>query len=272
MKKYPSFILAGALSSSLHAAMVQIPLNYNFNGIAHAGETGAADSPSGFRSISDRALDFSAGVPNDALLNKYAVVTTAGSLDVVHLGNRNTVDGGGFAFEGAADGDNFGIRPTWLATDAEVDQSGPQTTMLASALLLDVAGSASFIYQISNGGGDFDVVFGFTDSTTFTATLTGSDWFVGGTDPGGIPGGFLPGTDSVDSASASGNRLRVEEMTVDLSAQAGKSLNSLTFQNRSNTSAGYAILGANVVAVPEPGITLLSGLAALGLLGCRRRA
>ena len=61
-----------ALAAALPAQLVPVPLNYNFNGIVHAGEAGLPDSPTGYRSISDRGLDFSAGVPNDPLLVGYA--------------------------------------------------------------------------------------------------------------------------------------------------------------------------------------------------------
>ena len=67
------------LSSAAFAQSIPVPLNYNFNGIVHANEAGNADDPNGFRSISDRALDFSnsrsagnpwsphpSGVPADA--------------------------------------------------------------------------------------------------------------------------------------------------------------------------------------------------------------
>ncbi|HIE68661.1 MAG TPA: hypothetical protein EYP98_00070, partial [Planctomycetes bacterium] len=105
-----------------------VPLNYNFNGIVHAGESNLPDDPVGFRSISDRALDFSAGIPVDPLLAPYQLIGIPGQLDIVHLGNRNLVDNGNWAFEAIANGNNIGVQPAWLAN---VDQSGPQTTVLA---------------------------------------------------------------------------------------------------------------------------------------------
>ena len=58
-----------ALTAPIAAqATIPVPLNYNFNGIVHAGEMGLPDDPNGFRSISDRALDFLSGVPADPLL------------------------------------------------------------------------------------------------------------------------------------------------------------------------------------------------------------
>ena len=97
--------LAGCVSTAI-AQNLPVPLNYNFNGVIHAGEAGNADDPNGFRSISDRALDFSGGVPNDSLLNGYQLVGTPLTLDCVHLGNRNTVSGNLFVFDSVPDGDD----------------------------------------------------------------------------------------------------------------------------------------------------------------------
>ena len=110
---------------------VQVPLNYNFNGIVHAGEAGQPDAPNGYRSISDRALDFTNGVPNSAVLQRFAIVATAGTLDMVHLGNRNTVDNGNWSFDPFPNGNDVGTQPTWLTN---ANQSGPQTTTLQTPI------------------------------------------------------------------------------------------------------------------------------------------
>jgi len=243
----------------------QIALDYNFNGIVHAGEGGVPDDVNGFRSISDRALDFTAGVPTDPLLAPYAVVGTAGALDIVHLGNRNTVDNGTWMFDGTPDGDDIGVQPAWLTT---VDQSLPQTTTLSQPILLDGLSSAGVLFQISNGGGSFDVRFGFRSGTSAVASISGGDWF----------GGTFPGTDRVDFGNPGAN-LSILERRIDLSASAGEVLTSITFENRSNLIAGYAILAVNVsgcLACANPGgVTNLGGGTALaiatnsnGNLGC----
>ena len=100
-----------AVAGSALAQKIPVTLTYNFNGIVHANEAGNADDPNGFRSISDRALDFSNGVPNDSLLNNYQIVGQPGVLDIVHLGNRNSVSGNLFVFDNAPDGDDVGIQP-----------------------------------------------------------------------------------------------------------------------------------------------------------------
>ena len=227
-----------APASVLGQNVVQIPLLYNWNGIVHAGEAGLPDAPGGFRSISDRALDFTAGVPSQALLNRYALVGTPGVLDMVHLGNRNTVDGGNWAFDPAPDNDNRGVQPSWLTN---VDQTGPQVTVLPTPLPIGLFSTASVLFHVSNGGGSFDVIFTYQSARTTTRTVTGPDWF----------GGVHAGRDSVDRANP-GSNLNLVERTVDLSADAGETLVQIAFANRSNTNAGYGIYGVNVDAALPP--------------------
>ncbi len=231
------FVLTGS-STLLAQTTMQVPLHCNWNGIAHAGETGLPDAPNGFRSISDRALDFTNGVPGDPLLQRYAVVATPGTLDMVHLGNRNTVDGGNWAFDAQPDNDDRGIRPQWLPNP---DQTGPQATTLATPVPIGLASSASILFHVSNGGGSFDVVFTYQSNRTRTRTVAGPDWF----------GGSYAGRERVDRATAGGN-LNLVERTVDLSVDAGEVLVQIAFANRSNTNAGYGIYGVNVEAAPQP--------------------
>ena len=237
-----AFFVASALGASLAAQnTVQVPLNYNFNGIVHAGEAGQADSPNGFRSISDRALDFTNGVPPSAVLQRYAIVETANTLDMVHLGNRNTVSNGLWAFDSFPNGNNVGIRPNWLPSVQSVNQAGPQTTNLQTPIALGPSSSASVVLQVSDGGGSCNVTFGYQSGASSTHVLSAPDWF----------GGSLPGRDSVDRANP-GVNLNVVEVVIDLSAYGGDLMNSITFSNRSNANAGYAIYGVNVEAAPEP--------------------
>lgn|GEM_PF-1922480 len=212
---------------------VQIGLNCNFNGIAHAGEVGSPDDPQGYRSISDRGLSFASGVPNAPVFEGYRVATAPHALDIVHLGNRDTVSGGLWAFEPTANGNLVGTRPAWLP---DVDQTGPQTTQLAAPLLMGGSSAASLIFQVSDGGGSFEVAFGFGSGPAFVATVAGGDWL----------GGSLPGVVDVDSATAGGANLSLNERSIDLSAQAGRLLTSITFQQASNPDAGYAIVAMNV--------------------------
>jgi len=233
-----SWLIGVALAASAASAQgVPVPLNYNFNGILHAGEAGMPDAPAGFRSISDRALDFRNGIPNDPILAGYQLVATAGVLDLVHLGNRNQVDAGNWMFDAVPDGDNIGIQPTWLAS---ADQSGPQTTVLTNPIAVTPEMSLGFLYQISNGGGSFDVEFGFQTGNPVVATVSGGDWF----------GGSLPGTSDVDNGGGGAN-LNLTERNIDLSAEAGRVLTSITFSNQTNLNAGYAIVAMNVVGCLE---------------------
>lgn len=244
-------------ATTLSADIFQIDLNYNFNGIVHAGEDELTDDPDGYRSISDRGLDFTAGTPSDAMLDVYNLIGIAGVLDIVHLGNRNTVSGGAWAFDATPDGNDVGIQPNWLA---DPDQSGPQTTALSTPLVLDGNSSAGVLFQISNGGGNFDVRFGFSSGADVIATLSGPDWFAGP----------YAGTDSVDRGRLGAAGLFITEGIIDLSAEAGRTLTSMSFENRSNTGAGYGILAANVNAIPEPSscVVILLGLASIC---CRRK-
>ena len=218
----------------------QLALNYNFNGIVHQGETGVPDDPNGYRSISDRALNFVNGVPGDALLSPYSIVASPGTLDIVHLGNRNTVAGGAWAFEAAADGNNVGTQPNWLANP---DQTALQISTLAGPVGLIGSSNFSCLYQISNGGGSFDVILDLASGTQVVETITGVDWFAGS----------FAGCDSVDFANF-GALLKIEEAVIDLSAYAGDSVTAIGFGNTTNADAGYAILAANIVTgfVPQP--------------------
>jgi len=227
-------IIGANVEETLTGTDFQIPLNYNFNGMVHAGENGNPDDPNGYRSISDRGLDMSTGVATtDPTLSKYSIVSQAGALDIVHLGNRNTVSGGTWQFDATPDGDNVGIQPAWLAN---VDQSGPQTTNLASPVTLGPSSTAGILFQVSDGGGSMEVVFGFVNGTSYTATVSTGDWF----------GGPYPGTDSTDSGNMGAAGLNIAEVTTDLSAYSGEAVTSITFQNRSNGGAGYAIVAANI--------------------------
>lgn len=217
---------------------VSVALNYNYNGIAHSGETGQPDAPNGFRSISDRALDFTAGVPGDPVFTRFSLVTTPGALDMVHLGNRDTVNNGSWAFDPAANGNNVGIQPAWLQN---VNQAGAQTTVVANPILLGINSSASVLFHVSNGGGSCDVTFAYVSGQTSVHTIVAPDWF----------GGSHAGRDSVDQANAGGN-LRLTEVVINLSSYAGEAVSQIAFSNRSNSNAGYGIYGVNVDAEVSP--------------------
>src|SRR5215468_6322818 len=95
----PKFALAVlpllAAASPAHATDYAIPLNCNWNGMAHVGETGQPDSAGGFRSIADRALYIDSGNANALGTNPivgstgmhYIIITSANVLDSIHLGD-----------------------------------------------------------------------------------------------------------------------------------------------------------------------------------------
>ncbi len=241
MKRSTLLIAVAALCAAVaNAELIHIALNYNFNGMVHAGEAGMPDNPDGYRSISDRGLDLTNGVPSNPVLDNYSVLNKPFELDIVHLGNRNTVDDGNWAFGTAPNGDNIGIQPNWLP---DPDQTGPQTTIIDPPILMTGQSFAGIIFQISNGGGVFDARFHFNTGNDLRTRLFGPDWF----GPfGGTPNiGLFPGRENVDMADPGATLLLTEEI-VDLSILEGRELLSISFENRSNLRAGYAVIAVNV--------------------------
>ncbi len=261
-----------------------IPLNYNFHGMVHgSAELGVPDDPSGYRAISDRGLYLDSGDPyafgTQPLVGitglPYALFNTlsAGQLDMVHLGNRHTMA----AFETTAPGSsgNRGIFPTWMPDAASCDHTVPQVTSISPGIVLDDATEIGVLYMISNGGGTFDVVLHFTDSTTATVTLNGPDWYGGNrgeptitanqpvsyermlaTYVDGMRYNSYTGCSNTDSASLqsfkidnSGPNLNVTEGIIHTALMttsvAGKTLDSITFQNP-QSGKGYAIYAVTV--------------------------
>ena len=237
---FPAALYAaiGAATTASAQTVTQIPLNYNFNGIVHAGEDLMPDAPDGYRSIADRGLNFSLGLPNDALTAPYSFVSSADVVDMVYLGNRNTVDSGLRTFDAVADGDDNGIQPNWLTS---VDQTGPQTTTLATPIAIGGISSASFLIQISNGGGFLDCTIGFQSGATTTSSIGAPDWF----------GGAYAGVEATDQG-VPGASLNISEVFVDLTAFDGDSVSSITFSNPDNSNAGYAILAGNINSGQTP--------------------
>jgi hypothetical protein len=286
-------------------AEFQIPLAYNFNGMVHPGEAGLPDDPNGFRSISDRALiiDGNPGSfadmvsPNSGL--SYGIVNTAGTPDIVHIGNRNTVDGGNWAFDPAPDGDNRGTQPAWLPVPEQASTSNP----ISPGIVLDATSQIGLLYNASNGGGTFDVTLNFADASSVTVTLHAPDWYGPSfslPDPPG-PGVFLQqnypatysGSGGTDLASADVDLLITEavitatDLLADLAFDVnGRELIGITVDNRQPIGTpGFAIYAITVTdntpsvlptvtpvpTVNEWGMILLSSLLALGTIIVLRR-
>lgn len=255
----------GAVAVAAWSSDTPVALSYNFNGMVHSGEGTFADDPNGYRSIADRGLrvDGAAGsFGTNPLLGfggiPYSIEMNAGVLDLVYLGNRNTVSGGFRAFDPNVDGDERGIQPNWLA---DPNQGGPQTTdVTAQNFLLDATAEIGLLFQISNGGGDFDVTLGFDDASSVTVTVNGPDWFLSqNPDPNGAglvsqsQFGVFNGTGNTDmpvddaDLNVVESVISVQEMINDgVGNVTGKTLTSITFSNRSNTNGGYAVLAATV--------------------------
>jgi hypothetical protein len=183
-----SFTLALDTAPVVHSD-VTIPLTYNFNGIVHAGESGDPDNSNGYRSISDRGIR-QTGTPGSIEVGlegltgiPYSVVTNPFTFDIVHLGNRNTVDNGNWAFDTVVGGfddlaqtRNFvGVQPAWLT---DTDQRTPQSTDVSSLNLVMAANTRiGLLVNSSNGGTVFNVTLGFQDSSTIVVPVQTPDWF-----------------------------------------------------------------------------------------------
>jgi hypothetical protein len=260
--------------------VVPLALNWNFNGMVQgATEQGTQnrDNPNGFRSISDRALLVD-GTPNtinsgpviDPDSMTFTVVTQPLVLDIVHLGDRNLVDNGTAAW---GSNPNSGLQPTWLPNSSQID---PQVSDVSSVHAVFTPNARlGVLYQISNGGGMFDMVLRFTDNSSALVTLSGPDWFGATTPPppgNGVAAqrriGVYTGTQQIDIAAA-GADLSVAEAVVSVASLqagglgnfAGKELASITFQNPLSANpnfpdptvgSGFAILAASLTGVNVP--------------------
>jgi hypothetical protein len=242
-----------------------VPLAYNFNGMVHSTEAGDPDNLDGYRSISDRGLilDGSANslgagtLVGDAFMT-YQLQRDPRRLDIVHIGNRNTVNGGGQFFDAVPNGDAYGVQPAWLA---DPDQTGPQRTDVSSLnATLTADTRIGVLFQVSNGGGFFYTTLEFDDSTAVTVLLSGPDWF-GDQNPS-QPGqgvevqrqlGVFYSSANTDIADPDVDLnvvesvISVQRLLIDgFGDFTGKRLRAITFSDRSNTNAGYAVIAATV--------------------------
>ncbi len=249
-----------------------VPLDYNFNGMVHAGEGVDPDSPNGFRSLADRALrltgavgSIEVGLESPVSGLPYTVVTQAGELDMVQLGDRNVVDNRNFTFDLDVGGfdqgrlENFiGIQPTWLAN---TNQATPQTTSTAPlGLAMGPATRIGLIYQSSNGGTEFSVTLGFSGGQTAVVSVEAPDWF-GDQDPGApLPGvaqqhqlGVFFGSQNVDRA-VPGVDLNVAEAVISTASLnaggfgdfTGLRIESIAFSDALSVNADTGILAVTI--------------------------
>ena len=249
-----------------------ITLNYNFNGMVHQGEAGNPDRPQGYRSLSDRGLRLT-GAPGSIEVGlesnssiPYQIVTQADQLDMVHLGNRNTTDGGNWAFDtipGNPESENgtlnrIGVQPDWLT---DLDQRVPQITDIASlGLAMTPDTRIGVIFQASNGGTNLSFTVTFTNGVTGLVTIACPDWFGDQNPPAAGFGvevqqqlGTYFGTGQVDLASPSVD-LNVTEAIVSTASLrdagvgdfTGLVIRSFTFSDSFSLAAGTGILAVTV--------------------------
>lgn len=266
---------------------VSIPLACNWNAMIHAGEGTDPDAIDGYRSISDRGLILgtadSIGGGGMALTSSgltYRFVQSAGPvLDTVVLGLRRP-NGAPTPWDDVDDDDNLGIAPSWDQT-AGTGTVTSSTTTFAPSEPLDETFDIGFLYQISNGGGSFDVTLGFEDASSVTVTLGAPDWFAsfGPTMPAAGPGvvaqAYLAGplsggigfyaAGNVDAPAVDGPlsvaeaRLTADSLLTDLSFDVtGRQLSSLTFDNFNG--GAIAMAGVLAASVSAPSCTCAGDL------------
>jgi hypothetical protein len=266
-------------SGQCHAiSFLPLPLTYNWNGMTTPNtEQGTTnrDDPNGYRSIADRGLllsgsgtSINAGPVTGTDGMTYTLNTQDHALDIVHLGDRRTVANAARNWDSSGTTNN-GAQPSWLLNN---DQTTPQASPLSSVTAtLTSESRIGVLYQVSDSGGRFDCVLGFTDNSTVTVTMRAPDWFHSQTPPAPGAGmivqrqlGVYDATDSTDVANTSVDSLNVVEGVISvprlildgLGNVAGKRLSSITFQNPvSNanyanstpaTGSGFAILAATL--------------------------
>ncbi|MCH2105857.1 MAG: hypothetical protein MK291_04370, partial [Planctomycetes bacterium] len=213
-----------------------ITLDYNWNGIVHYGEPGNADADMGYRSIGDRGLDFTNGAPSDTFTDKYTFVQQPNALDIVHMGPRN--------FD-TDPGSCWGDQPDWLPSGW--DHSGNSaasdaacTTQIHRQMTVQENSRIDLIFNISDGGGSFDVSINFANGTSHTGTVGAGDWW----------NGPYPGTGNFDCVNLPDWGLHIDEGSVDIPATyQGEVITSITFKNPTNGNGGHAIFAANAINV-----------------------
>jgi hypothetical protein len=213
------FAAAFGLSTTLTQAQVvdhQVPLNYNFHGMAHQGEavTGATANNADFilyRSMSDRGMYWDPSDNHAFGTNPlvgftgltYALYNTAGyanetvmspgdantnGLDMVHLGHRGVY----FRLYDTDTTTTAGPFPAWQPdANTNCDHTGDQVTVLSSPFTVDNQSEIGVLYNASDSGGQLDCVLTFNNGATdtnVTARLAAPDWAGAQSDPAIVSG------------------------------------------------------------------------------------
>lgn len=254
-----------------------LALDYNWNGLVHGGEAGQPDAPDGYRSIGDRGLVI--GEANsvgglsgnvDGLLS-YTLPMNADELDTMYLGGPRSAGGGEFGFDDIADGDQWGVAPSWDPSRG-TSEIGFATSSVPS-IPMNEAFAVGILYNASVSGGTFDLTLGFASGNEATVTIGAPDWFADfnaiapppqpgvafiAVLPGPLSGGDGFESTSTTDAAASGEPLNVLEAVVTWGslqevgpAPVGETLTSLTIENivpASNPNATVGVYAASVTS------------------------
>lgn len=236
---------------SLGAATDLIPLtlDWNFNGIAHAGEEASPDAASGFRAIDERSLEAGQGRLADLTSPlsglSYQFVDQAHALDSVVLSTKT--------FDDVADGDDLGTQPDWLDSTIQTVIDSP----LSPALGLGADSTLGVLYHSKEGTIDYYIrlALHFTDGTELNLRVEnpghGSTGNVSTPEDGvALQGrlGRFQGYDNRDAAepgqlmSLYEAVITVPQVLADFGVDlAGKSLEAITFSYGNGQAAVYAV-------------------------------
>ena len=199
----------------------------------------------------------------------YTLVDQPFVLDLVQLGNRDTVDNGSHIFDTVVNGDITGVQPTWLTN---VDQTGPQTTQLMQlGLAMGPNTQVGILANASNGGTSFLLTLNFTDMSTASVFVDLPDWFgsqaVGPAEAGVASQaqlGTFFGASQVDQGTPDVALNAIEAIVSTSSLNSGglgdftgKQLASIAFSNSTSATSDMGVYAATIrdgVSVAAAGV------------------
>lgn len=247
-----------------------VTLDANWNGMVHASELNVAntDQPDGYRSIGDRGLtvddaDSIGGGEGEVITDylTYHLEPNPAVVDTIFVGTRSR------PWDDVADGDDFGIPPSWDPTGG-TGVLTTWTTVLPTPITMSSTSTLGLLYDASEGGGYFDMTLEFGDGSTATVSIHAPDWYANGNhvanapNPGVATQVVLPGPLSAgDGWSATSNTdyalrgapLNVTEATVTADSLMsglgfdvdGRSLEYITFTSQ---FTGFQAVGIYAMA------------------------
>jgi hypothetical protein len=253
---------------------VEVPLNYNLDALYH----GTGDTS--YQSIADRGIVYNGSTFSNSNVSAHGVfdvTSTLTGLPYHFVSAVNTPDTVALTGRGGLPSGNYSSN----------------TTTLSQGIVMNSNTAIGVLDNYSNGGGNFDMVLGFTNGHQVTVTMNAGDWTGNGTGSGNGPvaptnglatqalfaqagfgngAGYFDGVGGTDNPNQDQNVQLVQSTVTGSSLLSGQginwngwTLNSITFDNR--TGGGGVGIYAVTVSTPEPS-TLVLAVVALSLLGC----